>query len=328
MLPAPNWVDGRRALNIVAKALGELGLTYTVQARMLDEPKDAKPVMLPGFTIFDHCNGIFAADWCVPRPRVDRDEVVMIYEEYVDRPLGRLPVPDRVARRVYAGAAADTFFGPRCADGDWWTPAAKLVAIASSMTRTPAVYYETSVSLDLGDCRMSAAPDGCWSNFMQRVRVAPDLAHDASMDGLRVPLLITNHPLAKAVAGENLSPAVLWAINSAIRTESAEAIPTIKPIHVGFVPRKKRSKSKVVGTTADVVGAIAACRELLDEQALLMDLYRVAVPILMSGADFSDLLAPAWKDSNRRLNTALIQKAHEFLDLKEGDLRCRHEPAR
>lgn len=329
MLRLPDWVDGKRALGAVAKALSDRGLTLATQASLLDQPDNPQTVMLPGFAVFDHAGGLRALDWCLPRTRLDRDEILGIYEEYVDRPLGRVPVPDRVARGVFSGKSADTVFGERRSPAQWWLPAAQLIAVASAKTKIAAKYTEDTVSLDLGDYQMSVTPEGCWSNFRGRLKTAADLPDDANIGALRVPLLMTKHPLAGALAAHSMPVGVLWAANCAIRAESAGRIPKIRAAHLGVLRKSRgRGPRRLKASVADVVGAISASREMLDgpEYATLRDLYKVAVPTLMTVTDFTDLLADPWGRSaleGKPIGSGVRARMHEFLDVKEGERTCR-----
>lgn len=325
MPPLPDWVDGKRALYTLANALNARGLTLLTQARFNDT-HDTNPVMLPGFSMFDRSHGTAASDWCVPRPRVDREEVIAVYEAYVDRPLGRVNVPDRIARQVYKGPAADTFFGGRRTATEWWLPAAQLVAVASRLSKVQAVLTDDTVTLDMGDYTMSAAPVGCWSNSANRLHRAMEVPDDANVDLLRVPMLMTSHPLAKALVSVAAPSGILWAANSAIRCEALGRLPRIRVSHLS--PRGLRSptapKQPRLHKTYDEAAAMGSCRLIIDDPypGSHRDLFLAAVPALMRGVDFADLVGVPGQNPERMLSEEACERFSNYLDLTERTMAC------
>ena len=320
MPPLPEWVDGKRALFTLSNALHQRGLTLLTQARFND-PNDNNPVMLPGFSMFDRSHSIAASDWCVPRPRVDRDEVIAVYEAYVDRPLGRVNVPDRIARHVYSGPSSDKFFGGRRTATEWWLPAAQLVAVASRLSKVQAVLTDDSVTLDMGDYTMSAAPVGCWSNSANRLHRAMEVPDDANTDLLRVPMLMTTHPLARALISVGAPSGILWAANSAIRCEALGRLSRIRVSHLS--PRGQRSPSAKRPVKQhkryDVAASMASCRLIIDDPypGSHQDLFLAAVPALMRGLDFSDLVGSPSGNAERSLPEPACERFSDYLDLME-----------
>jgi hypothetical protein len=259
---------------------------------------------------------------------VDREEVVAIYEAYVDRPLGLVPVPDRAARAVYSGPAADIFFGLRRKATEWWVPAAKLIAVASRLSGVPAVVTDDSVTLDMGDYLMSAAPRGCWSNFSGGLHVAIERPDDASIDLLRVPLLITAHPLAKVLASLQAPPALLWAANSAIRCEALGRIPRIRPIHLAPSIGRKRHKPRE-HAVKDAAAAMTTCRLIIDDPypGSHRDLFSAAVPWLMRAGDFADLVGIPGSNPEKQISEEGCERFSEYLDITERTLACAPQEA-
>lgn len=306
-------------MGLIARKLHERGQGLLAQARFNDT-HDNVPVMLPGFSMFDKHHGIAASLFTVPRARVDRDEVLATYEAYVDRRLGVVPVPDRIARPVFKAATSEAFFGRRRSATEWWLPAAQLIAIASSLSGVQAVVTERAVHLDMGDYVMAVEPTGCWSNSTNTFRLASDRPDDADSELLRVPLLMTAHPLAKVLMGLGAPLGLLWAANAALRCEAAGRIPKIRAPHLeSLSPRKifRVRKYPVV----DFAAAVTTCRLIIDDPypGSHRDLLRVAVPALMLAVDFNDLCGFAGSDPEKMLTEEACEKFDEYLDYAEKE---------
>jgi hypothetical protein len=323
----PKWMDGKRALNSLTKALADRDLALQVQSRFNSDHDSKQLVMLPGFSMFDQSNGVSASEWCVPRPMRDRDDLLMVYEEYVDRPLGKVPAPDRVARQILQGRTGDMFFGPGLRKPtEWWLPAAQLIALASRMSGVMAVVTDDTVSLDMGDYMMRVERRGCWSNKDRRLHLAVDAADDADSAQLRVPLLITAHPLAKALLSAGAPPAALWAANSAIRCELHGKHPKIRTAHFAPLALMRKTTHVRKRRYTHAPSAMTTCRLIIDEPypGSHLDLFVAAVPALMHRADFADIVGGVGKDSEERtLSFETCDRFGEFLDLREKELACR-----
>lgn len=288
---------------------------------MNDKP-DPLNVILPGFSMFDAGDLIRATNWCVPRPKFGIDEVLAVYEEYVDRPLGLTPVPDRVARKAYRGHAADQLFGERRTATQWWQPAAKLIAIASYITKETARVTDDSVEITFGQFKMSASPQGCWLNTFGRLRQAACPPDDASSEALRLPTLVTNHPLGKALIAVRAPRPLLWAANSAIRAEQAGRMATIRPAQLGV--QKYRMPTRRTKTLRPLLGrreAYARCEEILGNPGpgSHHELYMTAVPTIMRMSDFNDLVGPLTSNPDHCLTPYQCQKFSDFMEVKERE---------
>lgn len=323
MLQLPPWHDGNRALTVLAKGLAERGLTYQVQDRM-QAPAGKELFLLPGFCMFDCCGDIRASQWCVPKPRFDADTVVSIYEEYVDRDLGFVPVPDRVARQLYGRHAGADFFGPRRAPDQWWLPAAQLIAIAGEASRRPPVWGANHVKLELPKYILQAGPQGCWSNTHGRMRMASKPASDADTSLLRIPVLITEHPLGAAVANATDDQGILWAANSVVRAEVAGNLQKVMPRDLvpdpltfsGTLNHRHRPKVAAMGET------ISRCKAIVADPVIASysDLYSTAVPKLLDAVDFFDILAHEQKAPDSPLTAEQCARFSKFLEVKEQKL--------
>lgn len=311
---ATNWSDGAKALRVLQKYLQESGKTLQTQARMLDEAK-SKVVSLPGFSALP--DGVLAPSWAVPESRRGLDEVISAYEAYADRSdLGVLPKPCGVARKVLSAGPTRQFFGGISRPSQWWTPAAKLIALASNLSRVPAKVWPHRVVLDLGDIRMEVTKRGCYSNFRGRVVQAKRAASDAYSELLDTGSTFTQHPLARALSLGNFPLEVLQAANSVVRSEGYGKLGAVTAESLNYPDRAKRGKGKNAFTAADVNGAILACREVLEmgEPGALPELYRYSVPILMPSSDFKEQMGSPWNSPHRKLSPTSVEKMHAILE--------------
>lgn len=332
----PEWVNGKRALSTLKTALSERGLTAQVQA-LFKDTDDTTPVTLPGFSMFDTASGLSATQWCVPRPIGDRDDIIGLWEEYIDRPLGRVAVPDRVARRILSAPLGEKFFGTyRREATEWWLPAAQLIAIASGVSGLAARVTNDSVTLDMGDYAMSVTPSGGWSNATRAIRPCAELPDDANIAPLRVPALLTAHPLAKALVSLSVPPALLWAANSLICCESMGRHPRVRPVMLTPIGSKlvsaKRNAVRRPGrerlesrSRRDIPASMATCRQILDDPypGSHRDLYIAAVPALMSVRDFSWLVGIPGNNAERALTEFACENFADHLETLERELACR-----
>lgn len=313
-----------RALASLSRSVASQRLTSAVQAHLALPPDNVsnQPTVLPGFTVYDADEHGRAERWLVPRLGVDLEEVVQVYEEFVDRPLGTVRCPERVARRLYRSKRSQDFFGPLRRPEQWWLPGAQLVAVASTLTKETPVRGEASVSLDLGGMKMEVTPRGCWSNFTGAMRRARVPAADADFAPLYVPMLLTDNPLAQALAAAGATGSALWAANSAIRAADAGRLP--RTFLAGLsAPRRGRGAARQrVTSLPDKVGAMAECREILDQcgPGSLRSLYASAVPALMTASDFIDMVGDPWKNNSRAVGPTVAERFSAFLTLVEGRL--------
>lgn len=285
------------------------------QARMRDAQPDAACV-LPGWTPFDA-----AASWCLPRTGKDLEDVLAVYEEYVDRPLGGVRVPDAVARRLFSQPTSRLFFGDRRRPRDWWVPAALLVAVASHVAKVPAKVQPHRVLLELPSYRLEVTRRGCWSNFRSRMVLAKVAAEDADMALLTVADLVTSHPMALALAQARAPEEILMAANAAIRAEQAGRIPPILAPELTYGAKPFRGKSARRYSPADIRGAVLACRELIEAggPGVLQELYSCAVPTLMTRQEFGDVVASPWNRPDRVLRESTLQRLSDALDKVGAD---------
>lgn len=288
------------------------------KARLLDLKGSPTQVMLPGFTPFTDAGGVRASDWTVPGRITDLDEVLAVYEDYVDRPFGKYNRPDRIARSVAQGPVVERFFGRNRGPLEWWIPAVQLIAIASRLTDTPADVAHMEVKLETDEFKMHVRPDGCWSNTHQRMATTKNFASDACMEELTVDPLVTDHPLAQALVGIALPRPVLMAANAVVRCEIAGAIDKVRPIHLEWVPTRRHSNKRKVNAV-NAAGALTALREEVDlGDATFRDLQLIAVPALMTIRMFNQVVGSANLAPDRRLSPMVAARLTEYLDLMEG----------
>lgn len=315
MQPLPRWVNASRALKVITKHLYDRGETLKAQA-ILKGSKVGVPVTLPGYNLFSRDEATKAFAWCIPGSTVDRDEVIGIWEEYVDRGFGVYGMPDRIPRRaVRRIPGSNNFFGAPREALQWWLPAAQLIALASHKSGVSATYTQTSVALDMGDYKMEVTPGGCWSNTIGHRTTTVYLADDADIHQLDVPGITTGHPLAQAV-GDGVPPSILWALSSVIQAEGLGRIPKVRPVHLVHevrVPRE-RQKRKNPHRPCDIRAADAALRAEMDHGSPLQTLFEVAVPVLMTKSEFSITVGSPRMTPDRVLGAPKVQRVLDYLN--------------
>ncbi len=328
----PDWVDGRRALRVVARALHKQGMTAEAQARLLNA-RGLEPRLLPGFNVFDSTEKARALDWCAPAKPVDRDEMIGLWEEFVDNNLGRLPRPDRILRRAFLGATSDEYFGAPREALQWWKPAAKFIAVAARAFPGKLTWDSTWVKFDMGDYQMAVYYNAAWSNTYGRLVRTSALADDADISQFDVPALTTEHPLAHALP-RDADPGLLWAVNTAIRTEAAGMLDKVRAPHLELTrisrtrerPRVSRAHRTIrLGQRAhaDIRGAIQALRDELanPDGPDRSTLFEIAVPVLMSVNQFEAAGGGSRNTSaSLPMRTASINKLSDHLDMLEAEL--------
>lgn len=329
-MQAPDWVNGGRALRRVSNFVHAQGLAPFSQALLADTHGNANTrILLAGYNVFDSDQTTNAHEWCLPRASGSADFLVGLYEEYVDRPLGTVPAPDRVMRAAWGEGSADALIGSEYRRAEhWWLPLAWLMLAIARSRGVPVEVCGTGLKVCDPTYRFEVDFDGCYSNTTGRTRKYATQAQDANLDSLSVPLMVTAHPLAvglsKLVGESELPLGIQWALNSAIRCEQAGKIPSLG---VRALPppraRKKRNMAARL-TQSELIASVSFCREILVDppEASLRALARAAVPSLLSQLDFTALVGAVWDD--RDLTEAQIERFAHFLELKEKNLLCRH----
>lgn len=293
----PSWADPRRALTVLSEAAHESGIAEVVKERMCEiERSKPEKVDLPGFHLFDRSGHISPYSWLVPKPRGDFQDIVMMWETYVGQE--RLGVRQALGspltaigseRLVLGSAAFRRYFGDARKFSDWYTPAAKIIALAQHLEGQEnlridppqASYrYERTrlphISLHLADYFFELSEEGMYSNMLG-ARVRPRrAAGDASIDEICIRPLNTNHPLAVALTECEDTPQVcLYAANVALRG-----------VHNGMLRndelRIAPGRRHRVDRDATVVSAI----HLLEKHRSLRAIYDLLVPGILKAADF------------------------------------------
>lgn len=246
----------------------------------VQKPAGSRAVTLPGFHLADR-SAVSPYEWCIPRPS-DLSDLVNVYEEYVDRPLGKVRLPDTVAKRLYqTPALAVRYFGGRKRANAWRLPATKLVLVAQHfgaiVERGPA----GAVSTEVEGYRFEVTSRGCYSNthgkFMSHRSGGP--AHE----GLAVPELRTRNPVAIAMTDLGADIGGLWALSSVLRARAYRNL----PMDTLLVPPPRVSPGRV-RDPQQVREALLEATDLAEQcmDAVLVQLHAAMVPRLCGIDDF------------------------------------------
>jgi hypothetical protein len=294
-LRRPDHGSGDRALKILGDILMKEGLDEAVRSAIAGAP--AREVTLPGFDLFTQ-GARSPFEWCVPKPR-DEEHLINVYEEYVDRKLGKVDRPDTVARRLYANrVTARAYFGERRAASDWYVPAAKLVAASQHFDCTVERRGLTLTAFVSGYTLM-VSPRGCHSNLRGASEAAQVVATDIGGAELSVPEISTRHPLAAALVQVEAPDCALWAANTLVREEAFHRIDTttlFKP-----TARQALSAAKRLNRVEAVRIATLEATEVAEGQAIqpLVALYQAMVPQLCSAQYFKKHFGDPWRHPDR-----------------------------
>ena len=303
---------------MIQKFLHTRGLTLKAKALFADHVDAPSRVKLPGFDLFDEEAGIKVFDWCVPNTRKDFDDVLVAYEAFADRPLGSFTRPDKEAIAACASTRGRKFFGPISRRWNWWTPAVKLVAVASKVSGAPVEYLKDRVLLEHKGFRMEVTPNGCWSNFRGRIRASDGRAEDVGRDYISVGAWFTKEPLAAALIAVGAPAPVLWACNSLLREVAKEAHPPISMRSLDMEAERaigRPRKGPKARKPADVLGALAQAREAMDgaQGEGLLDVYRALVPYALTSREFKEAIGNPFCHPGTSVTEATRERVEEVM---------------
>lgn len=292
----PDHGYGDRALRILGEHLKACGQSDDVRSLLATAP--AEEVRLPGFDLFTR-GARSPYEWCVPRPR-DEEQLLNTYEEYVDRDLGRIKSPERVAKQLYTDRrVARQYFGaaPRHARY-WYTPAAKIIAAAQHFDVVVSRSRNYGLSTNLLGYELRVSPTGCHSNVRRASIAAPLAAVDCTDHELSVTSLRIKHPLASALATVGADDACLWAANSAIRAEM-DGMVDVKDLFTNKVKRALSAAEKRRRTDLVMGAAMEATEVAQNAHSPVTALYEALVPAVCTAVRFKALFGHPWAHPGR-----------------------------
>lgn len=310
----PSWADARKALTVLSDAAERGGVAPILRERAL-QLKDTRTeyVELPGFHLFEHAYPDAPYTWLVPKPRGDFQDIVGMWEAYVGQ--GRLGArsatgspltPISGDRTVLGPVTFRRFFGGPRRLAEWYTPAAKIIAMAQHLEgqehlRVDPIRLNSrfersrlpTLSLHLADYYLEVSDEHIYSNTLQEYVRPIRPPGDATIDELSIRPLKTAHPLAVAMMEcEETPPTCLHAMNVALRGAHAGHI---RPAEV----RLGASKSFRPDRNAAVLEAFKA----LDIYGSLRAVYDQLVPAVMQAADFRKEFGNPFRQSAPRPDT-------------------------
>lgn len=293
----PDHHGGDRALRILGEILRSENLLERVQQAAESAP--ARQVRLPAFDLFSR--GVRSPyEWCVPRPR-DEETLLNVYEEYVDRELGIVPAPEKVAKRLYGHRATSIeYFGksPRLPQ-HWYVPAVKLVAAAQHFDAEVTVRGRT-VSTCLMGYTMMVSPRSYHSNIRRASLAAARVATDLWDEELKVPMLQTRHRLAVALVDVGANESALWAANTAIRAERIGSVDTMELFKDPVVLKRTLSAAERLSKEEAIRAATLEATEIATDHATpVPSLYEAMVPTLCTSLRFKALFGHPWQHPDR-----------------------------
>lgn len=312
-----NWSDPVMALRAIQNYLNTTGLTLKAQALYMDCTDKPRRTRLPGYTVFDVSDGIRASDWAVPGTRQDVDDIMYAYEAYVDRDLGKIMDPGKVAKMIWPNGKGLRYLGPKRSRWHWWVPAVQIVSAMAKVTGAAVEVGADKVFLDLGGDRMVVTPTGCWSNYHKRIKESKAKADDAKMELLTTAPRTTFQPLAGAMELLGAPLPILWATNALTRAAALDECPPITVHSLEYVASlrgkaKPKPRSKVV---ADVIGAVAAAREALEgfQGEGIAEIHQALVPRACSSAEFYEAVTNPFEARAKALTPEMKQRVEDLL---------------
>jgi hypothetical protein len=326
-----DWVDARAALDVVVSYIRASDKVMAIKEALIDAREAPEEHTLPGYNLFsrDPVTGIDALEWMVPEVRKDLDFILLAYDDFADRPLGKVGCPDRAARKVWATTSASRrYFGPSRSRFDWWVPAVKLVALAAKKSGAVPKVHGTHVTLDLGGQKLEVNSSRCWVNYANRFRHAEWPALDADIRHLTQPAMRTRHPLAQALLALDSPVGVQWAASAVIRAVNAGDLPPVtSDIFDKRTYTQPTSRKRKVRDTRGLDFAIASVRDYMQGDAegvpTLEGAYRFLRPYV-GAADFAKRVGSPYC-GGRRITRNTANKMAALLNKLEGD-GCSLEP--
>jgi len=304
--------DARSAQVALAALQQEIVLSGNRRA-VLESLGSSGAVSLPAYSMFSHTPRVRAARWLAPTARRPFEDAVAAYEAMTDRPLHSTPRPDRRLMNLLSSKWSG-WLEPRH-PGHWWVPAASLLGLMSNMLGAPLqIADRENLVLEHDGLKFKVTPNGMHSNFRGRFIYAHARAQDALWRHIEVPASTSDHFVARAAAATG-SEAALWAASHVVQAEQLGVIPELKEdaVNLEKVPRRGRKLNAPVAASPDLVAAIAGCREVLDLDGTLSDLYVVMVPFLMQRRQFTEEFACPWTHPDHNLTPRIRGRLEELL---------------
>lgn len=282
-------------MKILGEHLKATELSGPVRAAMA--AASARFLVLPGFDLFT-LGARSPYEWCVPKPR-DEEQLINVYEEFVDRDLGLVKAPERIAKRVFGSfQVSKAYFGPSPrAAAYWYTPAVKLLATAQHFGCEVQRNGRT-LTTNLFGYTMMVSPMACHSNLRRASVVTKLPAVDIGPGELVVPSLRTKHKLAVALMDAGADDACLWAANTVIRAEMAGLVDTTDL----FAPSRAQVLSAAeLRLRIDSIrnAALEASEVAQGHQAPISALYEAMVPTVCSAQRFKASFGDPWLHPDR-----------------------------
>lgn len=312
-LLAPNARSAQMALAALQQEIVLSGKRREV----LDAVASTGDVLLPAYSLFSHTPRVRAAKWLAPGARRAFEDAVVAYEAMTDRPLHSAPRPDRPLVKLLSSKWLG-WLGPQPV-GHWWTPAACLMATMTNMLGAPLQFAtENNLYLAHEGLKFKVTPDGMYSNFRGRFVYANSRALDAQWERITCPERTSEHFVARAAQACG-SEAALWAASHVLQAEALGVIPKleISAVTLTEMPRRTRRVNAPVAASPDLIAAIAGCREVVDLDGTISDLYTVMVPYLMGGRQFVKEFACPWTHPDHNLTPKIRNRLEELLAVYE-----------
>lgn len=317
----PDWVDVERAVHRLQRALQRRGMVDQANAAV-SGPQT--PCTLPGFDVFSRGAHEAPYRWCVPRPYRDEADLLNVWEECVDRELGAVRNPGRVARQAAARCQRAPWFGGPRSTSRWRMPLVKLAAMAQHCPHRSLSVQGQTVHIEIEGATLEVSTRHAWSNLHRRSVFAKRPAVDIGYDEVSVPPIRTSHGLASFLSGR-VEDEILWLANVAIQGERFRKTP---PLHFSDAPEVVRGERQPrLPVPIDVLGASLTCRELLEtgeSDDLIVELFQTAVPTLMSARYFRNHFANPYKEQSRVIKPETRQRWAAHFESLADDLQQQH----
>jgi len=309
----PLLVPDARSAQLALAALQQEIILSGARRAVLEATASSASVTLPGHSMFSHTPRVRAAKWLAPMARRPFEDAVAAYEAMTDRPLHSTPRPDRQLANLLSSKWRG-WLAPQSA-GNWWVPAANLLAVMSNMLGKPLQIAELeNLCLEHDGLRFKVTPNGMFSNFRGRFIYANARALDARWEHVEVQARQTGHFVAQAAAATGLE-AAMWAASHVVHAEQLGVIPKLElsAVTLTEMPRRTRRVNTPVPASPDLIAAIAGCREVVDLDGTVSDLYSVMVPYLMGGRQFVQEFACPWTHPDHNLTPKIRSRLEELL---------------
>lgn len=282
----------KRAKDTVARTLQRSGDLY--QLKSLLNGETLEPVTLYAQSVFTP-----AAEWLLPRPGTDEQDLVMAYEAFVEQDLAKTRHSGRVPEKIvypWASTRVRGLLNAASRTTHWFTPAARLVALARYCPGAvvESDYSSHTYTANVGEYLLSVSPTSIYSNSRQEY-ITPSV-HPLDLDAAvmliperttRLQLFTVLHLLLTRSDRSTLP--CLSILNEAVELGVTTCM-EIRDALTQYASRRALNKYSGQDLHTARERSVEEAMQVLSSESthMLRELYPALVPTLFSSKEFSN----------------------------------------